>query len=359
MHFLLIVVLVVLAAMAQAVTFPARDKFPQVIAHRGASGYVPEHSLAGYRLAMDMGTDYIEPDLCISKDGVFVALHDLLLDDTTNVNTFPEFADRKRTQEVDGKVLTGFFVSDFTLAELKSLRLKQRLAGRSTLYNYLLQIPTFDEILSLVQSEFNTTGVMTGIYPELKHPSYFADLGYKMDDMLLEKLSSAGYIIKGENTLNNMKQVVPVIIQCFDASTLMSLRQKTDLPLIYLIDKPYANIKSYFNPDSLKNVSTFADGLGPEKSFFETDSLAEARANVQMAHDNNLMLHPFTFRADSGIDPKFNGSFEAEEMYFYCCLGIDGVFSEFPDRTRETIDVYSKLSLPPVDQRTICGTLTC
>lgn len=339
---------------------PARDKYPQIISHRGASGYIPEHSLAAYRAAMDMSTDYIEPDLCISSDGVFVALHDLLLDDTTNVDTFPEFASRKRTQVVDGKTLTGFFVSDFSVAELKTLRLKQRLSQRSQLYNGLLQIPTFDEIINLIHTQYNNTGIMYGMYPELKHPSYFSSLGYSMEDMLLNQLSANGYIVRGPDTPNNLKQVVPVVIQCFDADTLISLRSKTDLPLILLIDKPVSNIKNHWTVEGLKNISTFADGVGPEKSFFEIDSVQDARRDVDMAHNANLRIHPWTFRADSDIGLKFNGNFQDEELFFFCCLGMDGVFTEFPDRTREAIDFYSNLTVAAnVNDRSACGKLQC
>ena len=156
-----------------------------IISHRGASGYIPEHSIPAYQLAMDLNTDYIEPDLCLSQDGVFVALHDLLLDDTTDIASYPQYSNRKRTQEVDGETLTGYFVSDFAISELKQLRLNQRLPQRTQIYNGLFQIPTLDEIINLVQLQYNKTGILYGIFPELKHPSYFKSLGFNMDDMLL------------------------------------------------------------------------------------------------------------------------------------------------------------------------------
>ena len=133
-----------------------------IIIFLGASGYVPEHSLAAYRLAMDLHTDYIEPDLCLSQDGVFVAMHDLLLDQTTNVASLPQFDDKKTTKVVDGKTMTGYFVSDFTLDELMVLRLNQRISGRSTLYNGLLQIPTLAQIIDLVYSNYNYTNTTIG-----------------------------------------------------------------------------------------------------------------------------------------------------------------------------------------------------
>lgn len=163
--------LMAMAAVMPTVTnayLPARDRFPQVISHRGASGYVPEHSLVGYQLAMDLNTDYIEPDLVISKDGQFVIMHDVTLDDTTNVGDMPEFADRYVTKRVDGQNKTGWFVNDFTLAELKTLRLQQRVHTRSSLLDNLLEIPTFAEIMELAQSSYASTNRTTGIYAELK-----------------------------------------------------------------------------------------------------------------------------------------------------------------------------------------------
>jgi glycerophosphoryl diester phosphodiesterase len=130
------------SAFSFADTMPSRKRYPQIISHRGAAGYVPEHSLADYRLAIDLQTDYIEPDLCLSMDGVFVAMHDLLLDDTTNVASFPQFADRYTTKTVDGQNMTGYFISDFLYSELQELSLIQRIQGRSTLFNDLLKIPT-------------------------------------------------------------------------------------------------------------------------------------------------------------------------------------------------------------------------
>jgi glycerophosphoryl diester phosphodiesterase len=285
-----------------------------IISHRGASGYIPEHSIPAYKLAIDLQTDYIEPDLCLSKDGVFVALHDLLLDDTTNIASFPEYNNRKRTQLVDGKILTGYFVNDFTISELKELRLNQRLPQRTQLYNDLFEIPTLDEIMNLLEIENN----QIGIFPELKHPSYFnSERGFSMEDMLLEQLS------------NYNKDLI--MIQCFEENTLISLRNKTDIPLILLVED-----NDIWNNDYLKNISKFANGIGPKKDLLDYKKM-------EMAHNNNLKVYPWTFRADD-VDNKFN-TFEEEQLYYIYCLGVDGLFTEFPDRSREIINLSNNYTL--------------
>lgn len=341
-------------AVVSSSSFPPRDKMPQIIAHRGASGYVPEHSLAAYRLAMDLKTDFIEPDFCLSKDGVFVALHDLLLDDTTNVATFPEYADRKTTKVVDGKSMSGYFVSDFLLSELKSLRLNQRLAGRSTLFNGLLQIPTLSEIHDLLQSQFDSNGITIGMYPELKHPSYFMELGFPMDDMFLKELALLGYAVEGPNVPRNLSQVNPVVIQCFDAAVLRQLGAKTSLPLVLLLDIP---VEDSWTVANLTDYSTFVDGVGPEKQFLSAVSYEKGVQYMKMAHDLGLYVHPWTFRADYKIAPKFGDNFEQEEMYYICCLQVDAFFSEFPDRSRESVDDY--LGFRAVNKAPSCGGLNC
>ncbi len=296
---------------------------PLIIAHRGASGYIPEHSIPAYQLAMDLNTNYIEPDLCLSKDGVFVALHDLLLDDTTNVASFPVYSNRKRTQEVDGQMLTGYFVNDFTIGELKELGLNQRLPQRTQIYNGLFQIPTLDEIISLIQSEYNKTGILYGIFPELKHPSYFESAGFDMGDMLLDQL--AGYDIFNSTNKSGFPEH-PIIIQCFEENTLQSLNNKTDIPLVLLSDS-----NDIWNQEYLTRVSAFANAIGPNKKELNLKK-------IQMAHNANLKVYPWTFRADSDIGIQFNGSFSDEQLYYICCLSVDGLFTEFPDRTREIIN---------------------
>jgi glycerophosphoryl diester phosphodiesterase len=318
-----------------------RMYYPQTIAHRGASGYVPEHSLAAYKLAIDLETDYIEPDLCLSKDGVFVAMHDLLLDDTTNVASLPQYADRYTTKQVAGQNMSGYFVSDFLYEELLDLRLKQRLPERTKLYDNLFQIPTFDQIMDLAMSEYNSSGILRGIYPELKHPEFFDALGFPMVDMLLTSLAKGGYPVRGSEVSRNLSYVVPVVIQCFDYATLQRLNQKTDIPLIYLIQ---SNVSLAETLATLDEVSSTVDGLGISKSLLGNLPFLEAKKMIDDIHTIGLMVHPWTFRADQDILPRFGTNFAMEEMYFYACLGIDAAFSEFPDRTRQTIDILTNIT---------------
>jgi len=323
-------------------TMVARDQFPQIISHRGASGYVPEHTMAAYQLAIDLKTDYIEPDLCLSKDGVFVALHDVLLDDVTNVATFPQFADRVSTKDVDGVNTTGYFVSDFLYSELQELGLLQRLPERTALYNGLFQIPAFTSIMALAQSYYNSTGRLVGIYPELKHPSFFKSLGFNMEDMLLTALQGGGYEVYGDSVPSDLSKVVPVVIQCFDATSLQYLKTKTTLPLMYLVQPPVA--PSFWSKESIANVATYATAIGPEKNLFGDLPYHAAINLVNMIHDTNLRIHGWTFRADQDILPRFQNNFSNELQYFYCCLGFDALFSEFPDRSREAIDLMSNFT---------------
>jgi len=344
------------SVLISANSMPSRERYPQVISHRGASGYVPEHSIPAYQLAIDLGTDYIEPDLCLSKDGIFVAMHDLMLDDTTNVADLPEFNDKKTTKIVDGSPMTGYFVSDFTLAELLTLRLKQRLAGRTTVYDGIYQIPTVDDIYKLLQQQYAKSNRTVGMYAELKHPGYHNSIGFKMEDMLLESLkTSGGYKVSyTEDVPKDLKQVLPVVIQCFEATSLQYLHTKTSIPLVQLLE---ATTKSYWTTKKLEEISSYAQAVGPDKTFFETTTFVESKKVVDMIHTAELSIHPWTFRADYGVSKKFE-SFADEEMYFYCCLGVDALFSEFPDQSRETVDSML-LSQTSGENKLLRTTSTC
>lgn len=329
-------IIVLMIILNKVLSIPERVEYPQIIAHRGASGYVPEHSLQAYQLAIDMLTDYIEPDLCLSKDGIFVALHDLLLDDVTNVNDIDKFKDRKTTKIVDGQEMTGYFVSDFLYNELLELRLNQRLSYRTTLYNGKFQMPSLNEIINLVHNSYNNTNRLVGLYIELKHPNYFKDLGYNMADMLLKELEVNGFEIKGHFNITN---IIPCIIQCFDAKTLIYLNDKTDIPLIQLLNPPQSNstIDYYWSDEKLIAISNYADGIGPEKTYFISQSIIKAKDAIMRAHNYGLFIHPWTFREDNGIGNIFDNNFQKELDYYYCCLGMDALFSEFPDMNREVI----------------------
>ena len=332
------------ASEANSMATAVRAQFPQILAHRGASGYIPEHTVQAYETAMNLGADYVEPDLCLTKDGVFVALHDVLLDDTTNVADLPQFAAYKSTKVVDGQTLTGWFVSDFTYAETQELRLRQRLAFRTQLYNNVFTIPTLDQIIHLALDNFNSTQRLVGMYIELKHPAFFRDLGFQMPDMLMRQLEAAGFIT-GPGAPNDISHnVVPIVIQCFDADTLRYLAQSSlgsGLPRVQLLEAPTPNqlepTNTYWSTEALQGIAAYAQAVGPDKTYFSTLPLDQGRAAVQAASTAGLLLHPWTFRAEAQfIGHKFS-SFAAEQAYFFCCLKVAGVFTEFPDQTRQVI----------------------
>ncbi|HEY9862027.1 MAG TPA: glycerophosphodiester phosphodiesterase family protein, partial [Candidatus Obscuribacterales bacterium] len=209
---------------------------PIVIGHRGASGLRPEHTLAAYELAIAQGADYIEPDLVATKDGVLVARHENEISGTTDVAERPEFSDRKTTKTIDGVAYTGWFTEDFTLAELKTLRAKERIPGLrpgNTAFNGQFEIPTLQEVIDLAQRKSAELGRTIGIYPETKHPSYFDSIGLSLEEPLVETLNQNGYI--GLNA--------PVFIQSFEVGNLQQLNQLTDVPLVQLFggatDQPY------------------------------------------------------------------------------------------------------------------------
>eukprot|EP00604_Paraphysomonas_vestita_P001095 CAMPEP_0174818370 /NCGR_PEP_ID=MMETSP1107-20130205/1036_1 /TAXON_ID=36770 /ORGANISM="Paraphysomonas vestita, Strain GFlagA" /LENGTH=324 /DNA_ID=CAMNT_0016030117 /DNA_START=75 /DNA_END=1049 /DNA_ORIENTATION=- len=306
----------------------SRSSYPQIISHRGACGYLPEHSLEAHQLAINLGTDYIEPDLCLSKDGIFVLMHDITLDETTDIKNHPEFLDRYNN---------GYHVSDFTVAELKTLRLNQRLSTRTKIFDGVFTIPTFDEYIQLVQTNYQSNGGKTiGIYPELKQPAYHNSLGFekRMEDMLLDTLVKYNYSI--HNVSQDMKLVHPVIIQCFDPNSLQYLRNLTDIPLLRLLYDT-----DPWDEEILSSIAQYAQGVGPNKVKFTGVNLETAKERVQMAKKYNLAIHPYTFRQESiYVSPEFNFDPQVEAAYFYGCLEMDGLFTEFPDHMRETVNEY-------------------
>ncbi|MBP8861118.1 MAG: glycerophosphodiester phosphodiesterase, partial [Ottowia sp.] len=255
---------------------------PLVIGHRGASGYLPDHTLEGYKKAIELGADFIEPDLVATKDGVLVARHEPNISATTNVKDHPEFASRKRKAMVDGFEEEGWFVSDFTLAELKTLRAIQPMADRDQSHNGQYAIPTFEEVLALAKSEGERAKRTIGVYPETKHPTYHANLGLKLEDRLLDILQKNGLTKKDS----------PVIIQSFETSNLKYLRTKTQVRLVQLIDGndvnadgsmdfslPWGqaydltvagdsrNYGALLTPAGLADIKKYADGIGPWKPY--------------------------------------------------------------------------------------------
>lgn len=284
-------------------------KRPLIIAHRGASGIYPEHTLEAYGAAIDMGADFVEPDLVMTKDGVLVARHERYLSETTNVADKPEFADRRAVKEIGGSPREDWYVEDFTLAELKTLRARQPREGRNRAFDDQFAIPTFTEILGLVAIS-NGPDATVGVYPELKSPQVFAEMGFDMETALLEAMEAAGLEASG----------VPVFIQCFHPPTLRSLSEKTDYPLVQLLP---ATTDERLSPEM---IAEYADGVGPWKHII-MQSRGGPLNYLSQARGAGLFVHAYTFRADD-IAP-YAESFEAElEQVFN--LGIDGVFTDHP-----------------------------
>lgn len=351
---------------------------PLVIGHRGASGYLPEHTLESYKRAIELGADFIEPDLVATKDGVLVARHEPNITGTTDVSTRAEFASRKTKKVVDGVEEEGWFASDFTLAEIKTLRAVQPMADRDQSHNGKYQIPTLQEILDLAKAESTRVGRTVGVYPETKHPTYHVNLGLKLEDRLLAVLAQYGYTTKSS----------PVIVQSFEVSNLKYLRTKTQIRLVQLVDandvnpdgsmdltapydKPYdfavagdkRTFASLLTPAGLKEVKTYADGIGPWKPYLIPSKQVDANKDgkpddlngdgkiddrdrvmmpptdvVKNAHAEGLMVHPYTFRSEAKrLASDFKGDPKAEYKLFYN-LGVDGVFSDFPDTAKAARD---------------------
>jgi glycerophosphoryl diester phosphodiesterase len=317
-------------------------KAPLVIAHRGASGYRPEHTLESYTLAIEMGADYIEPDLVATKDGQLVARHEPLLDDTTDVRSRREFAARRTTKMLDGKEVTGFFASDFTLTEIKRLRAVQSNPARSKEYDGKFEIPTFDEILALRERESKARGRKIGVYPETKHPSFHRALGLTLEERVLETLARHG--------LNDAH--APVFIQSFESANLQYLRKKTKIPLVQLLDDHAleydadgrkvvrVNIAQFGDdrggaaPTSLEDVAKYADAIGPWKRQIVRDMGADKLLVTELiaqAHMAGLIVHAYTFRNEPATLAPEYGNEPAREYRQFFELGLDGLFSDFPD----------------------------
>ncbi|MEV5818009.1 glycerophosphodiester phosphodiesterase [Micromonospora harpali] len=320
---------------------------PLVIGHRGASGYRPEHTLEAYRLAIRMGADYIEPDLVPTKDGQLVARHENEISGTTDVAAHPEFAARKATKTIDGVSVTGWFTEDFTLAELRTLRAKERLPQvrvANTAFDGKLPVPTLQEVIDLARTESKVRGRTIGVYPETKHPSYFASIGLPLEERLVAVLKA--------NKLTHRND--PVIIQSFETANLRKLDKLTDVKLAQLLDasgRPYdftlaGDPRTYADlatASGLKWIAGYADGVGANKNLIvprdAAGKLLAPTALIRDAHRLKLVVHAWTFRAENqflpadfriGADPNARGDITAEYELFYG-LGLDGVFADQPD----------------------------
>lgn len=322
---------------------------PIVIAHRGASGERPEHTLAAYQLAIEQGADFIEPDLVMTKDGQLVARHENDITGTTDVASRTEFADRKRSKTIDGVSHSGWFTEDFTLAELKTLRAKERLPqlrrGNSA-FDGQFEVPTLREIIALAKEASARTGRTIGIYPETKHPSYFASIGLPMEAVLVAELKAAGWD----------RADAPVFIQSFEVNNLKALKQLTKAPLIQLMaadggpaDKAQPSYKAMATPQGLKAIAAYAAGIGPQKDMVVAGD-GSVSPLVADAHAVGLKVHPWTFRAENfflpmslrtGSNPADHGDMAAEIARFLAA-GVDGLFTDHPYLGVQARDRHSR-----------------
>ncbi|MGV9852328.1 glycerophosphodiester phosphodiesterase [Streptomyces sp. NPDC003442] len=321
---------------------------PTVIGHRGASGYRPEHTFGSYQLALDMGADIIEQDLVPTKDGHLVCRHENDITATTDVSAHPEFADRKTTKTVDGTKLTGWFTEDFTLAELKTLRAKERIPGnrqRNTLYDGRWDVPTFEEVLQWAEREGRERGRRIWLYVETKHPTYFRKLGLGLEERVAKLLRRYGRHRKDS----------ALFLQSFEPSSIQRLRKLVDTPSVVLLStidsRPWdfveANdprtVADLVKPEGLKWIASYAQGIGPDLSVIiprtPDGKLGTPTSVVKDAHAAGLILHPYTMRNENtflpadfrrGTDPNAYGdAFGAFKAYF--ATGIDGIFSDNAD----------------------------
>jgi len=353
---------------------------PLLIAHRGASGYVPEHTLAAYWLAIEQGADYVEPDLVSTKDGVLVARHENAIaivhadgsipEATTDVAERAEFADRKATKLIDGVSITGWFTEDFTLAELKTLRARERLPQlrtANTRFDGMFEVPTFEEVLQLVaqanerrqQRALATGGWKAalkvkpiGVYPETKHPTYFDGIGLSLEEPLVRTLNKHGHSFKTS----------PVFIQSFEVSNLQALAKMTRVPLVQLLNgsgQPYdfvvkGDTRTYADlakPAGLKEIARYASGIGANTNLMiplVAGRLGTPTTLVKDAHAAGLIVHGWTFRAENNFLPnEFDSSANPAELgdlagqiKAFLTLGMDGFFSDHPFLARQAIEQF-------------------
>ncbi|MFJ9850982.1 glycerophosphodiester phosphodiesterase [Streptomyces sp. NPDC101150] len=321
---------------------------PLIVGHRGASGYRPEHTFGSYQLALDMGADVIEQDLVPTKDGHLVCRHENDITATTDVSAHPEFADRKTTKTVDGVKLTGWFTEDFTLAELKTLRAKERIPGtrqHNTLYDGQWEVPSFEEVLQWAEREGRRRGRRVWLHIETKHPTYFRKLGLGLEERVAKALRAHG----------RHRRNSPNFLQSFEPSSIQRLGRLVDCPKVVLLStldsRPWdfvetgdpRKVADLVTPEGLAWIAGFAEGIGPDLTVIiprdKDGRLGTPTSVVKDAHAAGLVLHPYTVRNENsflpadfrrGTDPTAYGDalgvFKA-----YLGTGIDGLFSDNPD----------------------------
>lgn len=321
---------------------------PTVIGHRGASGYRPEHTLGSYQLALDLGADVVEQDLVPTRDGHLVCRHENEIGGTTDVADHLEFASRKTTKTVDGVPVTGWFTEDFTLAELKTLRAKERIPAlrqRNTLYDGRWEVPTFEEVLRWADREGRRRGKRVWLHVETKHPSYFRGLGLGLEEPLAKLLRRYGRDGRG----------APVFLQSFEPSSIQRLSRLVSTPRVVLLSaagtrpwdfelaKDPRTVADLVKPEGLRWIAGFAQGIGPTMDLIlprdAAGKLGPPTTLVADAHARGLILHPYTARNENnflpadyrrGTDPTAYGdAFGAFKAYFE--QGIDGIFTDHPD----------------------------
>jgi glycerophosphoryl diester phosphodiesterase len=310
------------------------SRAPLVIAHRGASAYRPEHTLAAYDLAIRLGADYIEPDLVMTKDGVLVARHENELSGTTDVAGRLEFAERETTKVVDGIKRHGWFTEDFTLDELKTLRAVERLPNlrpANTAQNGWYEVPTLQEVLDLLRRRSRQVGRSIGVYPETKTPRYFESIGHPLEDAVVE-------VLRGNRMAD---PAAAVLVQSFEPASLRRLRGEIDVGLVQLIGYR-SEFDPFASPYGLAQIAEYADAVGPDKrrvaALTPEGELGEPTSLVDDAHVLGLEVHPYTFRDENaflptdlrrGVDPADWGDVSTEYDVYYR-LGVDGVFADNP-----------------------------
>jgi glycerophosphoryl diester phosphodiesterase len=345
-------------------------KPPLVIGHRGASGYLPEHTIEAYKLAIEQGADFIEPDLVMTRDGYLIARHEPMLGASTDVAERPEFASRKRKLLVDGVETEDWFASDFTIAEIRVLRARQQAKERDQSHNGKYMVPTLQDVIDLAKAESTRLGRTIGIYPETKHPTLHAALGLPLEGSLVAVLNQNGWTDKS----------APVIIQSFETANLKYLRKLTNVRLVQLVDaddvaadggmvlkapydKPYdfavtgdrRTFKDLLTKDGLREIKTYADGVGPWKPYLipsrqtvgadgkpvdingdgkiddQDRTMLPKTSVIADAHAVGLFVHTWTFRSEARrLASDFKGDPGAEYRLFFDA-GVDGLFSDFPD----------------------------
>ncbi len=349
-HLFLLLMAVVASIAASVPALYAQPTEPIVIAHRGASAYRPEHTLAAYELAIEQGADFVEPDLVATKDGALIARHEPYLGgdnpdfagaDSTDVASRPEFAERKRTLVIDGVTLTGWFASDFTLAEIRTLRARERLPALrpgSAAHDGRFAIPTLEDIIALVRAAEARTGRIIGLYPETKHPHWHTGIGLPLEERLVAILHANGFDAADD----------AVFIQSFEVGNLQRLNQITRIRLVQLMggegapaDWQAAGDRRGYDwlasPEGLAFVATYADAIGPNKGRVipvESGRLGAPTRLVADAHNAGLLVHPYTFRPEDAFLPTTLAGDDAAELRAFLASGVDGLFADAPDRAR-------------------------